>query len=99
MRQAASDRSLVSHLHVADVRRAFRQQRTNILQQVRRFNLIMCRHRADANLTVFLTNVREVFEATYVDEHRRHRQTEFHRRNQTVSAGENLGVFVLREQS
>ena len=54
--------------------------------------------RADANLAVLFTNVREILDAADVDEQRRLHQAQLHRRNQTVSAGENLCVFVLRQQ-
>src|ERR1041384_7336520 len=98
MGEAAADRALVAHLHVADVPGAFRKQRTNLLQQIRRFDLIMRGHRADPNLSVFFANVREVFDAADIYEKRRLCQTELHSRNQTVSAGEEFCVFVLGKQ-
>ena len=77
---------------------ALRQQRANLLQQVRRLDFVMRGHRAEANLAAFFANVRKVFDAAKVDEQRRLGQTQLHRRNQAVPAGENLCVFVLREQ-
>src|SRR5712692_10476488 len=55
-------------------------------------------HRADANLATLFANVREVLDAAKVDQQRRLCETQLHRRNQTVPAGENLCVFVLRQQ-
>src|SRR5258707_2783712 len=55
-------------------------------------------HRAEANLAALFANVRKVFDAAKVDQQRRLGQTQLHRRNQTRPAGENLCVFVLRQQ-
>src|SRR5439155_25737481 len=90
VRQAAADRAFVADLQVADLRSAFRKQRTNLLQQIRRFDLIMRGHRADADLSVLFANVREVFDAADVYEQRRLYESELHCRNQTVAPGENL---------
>ena len=57
MRDTAANRSFVTHLNVADALRTFRQQRTNLFQQIRRFQLVVSRRRADQNLIAFFTDV------------------------------------------
>src|SRR5262249_7408469 len=69
---------------------------TYLAQAVRRFELIVSRHRAYPNLTALFADVGEVFNAADVDENLRSRQPELHRRNQAVPTREDLrfvGVF------
>ena len=95
---AAADRALVADLHVANVSGALRQQRTDLLEQLRRFDLIMGGHRPDAYLVTLFANVREICDAADIDEQRRRRQPQLHRRDQAMPTGENFRVFVLRQQ-
>ena len=74
MRDAATNGSFVAYLDVADVTGAFRQQRTNLFEQVRRFKLVMRGHRSDAYLTIFFADIREVLDAGDIDKHGRHRE-------------------------
>src|SRR6185503_12429402 len=98
MRYAAADSAFVSHLDVANVRRALRQQRTNLLQQIRRLYLVMRGHGSDTNLAVFLANIRKIFDTADIHEQRRLREAQLHGRNQTVSTSENFCVFILSEK-
>src|SRR5438045_7631009 len=54
---------------------------------------------ADQNPVAFFADVRERFDARDVDEQLRLRETQLHRGNQTMTAGEHLrSVRILREQ-
>src|SRR6185369_7564722 len=68
VRQTAADSPLVAHLDVADTARAVRQQRTDVLQQLRRFQLVVRGRGADQNLISFFANVGERWDARDVDE-------------------------------
>ncbi len=69
------------------------------LQQRRRLELIMSGHGADGNLVAVLANVRQVLDATDIDEQCRLRQPQLHRRDKTVTAGEYLRVIWIRASS
>ncbi len=57
MRETAAYRAFVSHLNVSDAFAAFRQQRTDVTQQIRRFQLIMRCGSADLNQIAVFANV------------------------------------------
>src|ERR1041384_463824 len=84
MRDAAANRALVANLNVADALRTLRQQRTNPFQQIRRFQLIVRRSRADQNLIPFFTDIRERFDPGNIDQQGRLREPQLHRGYQTV---------------
>ena len=56
---APTNCAFVSHLDVANALCAFRQERTNLFQQIRRFQLIMSGRCTDQNLIAFFTDVCE----------------------------------------
>src|SRR6185295_2955395 len=100
MSQASADCSLVAHLDISNLSRAFRQQRANLAQAIRSLELIVSGHRADANLSALFANVGEVLDPAEIDEDLRRRQSKLHRGYQAVPTGKDLGVIgMLSEKS
>jgi len=100
MRQAAADRALVAHLHVAKMRGRLREQRAGAVQQVRGLNLKMRGGRPNSDLAALFANVSQVLDASDIDQHFRLRQPQLHCREKAVSAGQKFGVvFMLGQQA
>src|SRR6185437_6462285 len=95
MRDAPTNRALIAHLNVADALRTRRQQRTDLLQQVRRFQLVVRRRRADQDLVVFFADIRKRLDARDIDQQLRLRETQLHRGNQTMPTREHFRAIEI----
>src|SRR5258707_12236117 len=99
MDQASANRAAVAHLYVAKMRSRLRQQRTDTAQQIGRLNVVVRSHGANADLSTFLADVREVLDLADIDQHGGLHQTQLHRWNQAMATGQDLGViFVLSQE-
>ena len=63
VRDVAADRALVAHLRIGDQPRALDQQRALVLQQLRPDQLVLGRHRADANRAALLADALQLRES------------------------------------
>src|SRR5215217_9709 len=99
MRDTAANRSLVTYLNIANTLCALRQQRANLLQQIRRFHLVVSRRRANQDLAALFADVCERFDPRDIDEQLWLRETQLHGRYQTVPTSKNLcAVQIARQQ-
>src|SRR6185503_16239386 len=100
MSQASPDGSLVADLDIANLSRAFGQQRANLAQPIRSLELIVSCHRANANLSALFANVGQVLDPAEINEDLRRRQSKLHRGNQAVPAREYFCIIgMLSEKS
>ena len=100
MGDRAAERATVAHLRVADVSCGMREQRHVLAQQFGRLDVHVAGHRADGDVVAVVADVRQVGEATDVDQHARLGEAELHHRQQAVAAGDELGlVAVLADQA
>ncbi len=71
-----------------------------LVEQVAVLDVHVAGERADRDVVAGVADVRQVGDASDVDEHGRLRQTQLHQRQQAVPAGEELGVVaVLTDQA
>ena len=59
----------------------------------------MRRHRANYNFLVLLANTAQIGDAAEIDQRVRPRQAQFHRRQQSVPAGDEARLSVARDQA
>ena len=52
-------------------------------------------HGADANLSAFFLNIREIADAAEINEHLGLHQAKLHGRKQAVAAGQNFGIIFM----
>ena len=96
----AADRATVTDLGVADLAGGVRQQRHVLLQERRRLDVHVAGQGADGDVVAAVADVRQVAEATDVDQHGRLGEAELHHRQQAVAAGDELGlVAVLADEA
>ena len=99
MGQCATERAAVTHLGIANLVGGEGQQGNLLLQQRRRFEVVVARQGADGDLVTTLLDIRQVGNPADVDEHRRDGQSQLHERQKRMAAGQQLGLIaVLAEQ-
>ena len=98
MDETATQGAPVAHLHVADLRSEFGQERAFVAEQRGSFNVVVGRHRADGYVAAGRANVIEIGDAADVDNGLRLCQAQFHRRHQAVPAGQDFGVRAMQFQ-
>jgi hypothetical protein len=85
----------MSHLSVTYMTGCVGEQR-HFFEYKRRFLYIhVASQRTDRDEVSTVFDVREIFNATDVDEHRRLGQAKFHQRNQAVSTCQKLGFVAI----
>jgi hypothetical protein len=108
MRQAAANRAEIPHLHIADMVRSLREERTAFCKQRGRENLGVCRHGPDREATpvrlaapargrTFLDGTK-LANGSQIDERCRLRKTELHCRKQAMSTGKRTRIFAKPRQ-
>jgi hypothetical protein len=70
-------------------------QRTSLRHQRRRLDIGMPGQCADRDLVAFAADVVQLRQAVDVDQPARARQTQVHHRHQALTAGDDLGAFVV----
>jgi hypothetical protein len=98
VRDGAADRAAVADLRVADELRRPREHGAGALQDGVGDQLRVSSQRADRDAVAVVADVAELVEPAEVDEHRRPRDPELHRRDERVPAGEQLRVLVASER-
>jgi len=103
---AAPDRAHVAHLHVANSRRRFREQRTFLTQQCRTLDVVVRRRGADMQLPGLFADVVQVFQRAQVHKMVGGGEPQLHHGDETHSAckrlcaaGEQMQRFVERFRS
>ncbi len=92
MAKAAADRAAVSRLPVSDRKDGLRQQRQAPLDQLRKLDRALRRHRADRQLAALLANVGQTLDPVEVDQVIRIGNAQVEHRHQRLATGENPGV-------
>src|SRR6266436_625628 len=97
--EAAADRSHVAHHRIADVPGDLRQKRAPGLQKSGGFDGVVRGHGTDDESAAFLLDPGQARDLAEVDEVLGLGETKLHRRQEAVTAGQELGVvFVLGQE-
>jgi hypothetical protein len=94
----AADGAAVAHLRVGDQPGRLAQQRHPPLQDRRRDEVVLHRHRPDADGVAVLADATQFVDAVEVDQVRRLGEAQLHHRQQAVAAGQQLGITAERAQ-
>ena len=95
MGDAAAHRAPIANLHIADLACGFGQEPAFGRQQAMAFDGVMRRQRADGDGLMARRHFFQPADAAQVDDDRRRGKTQFHQRNQAVTAGEHFGVLAV----
>ena len=95
MSNGATDSSAVTNLWVTHVARSVCQEWRMLQHDGGLLNIHMACHCANGNVIASVTDVRQVGDASNVDEHCWLCETKFHQWQQAVATSEELGVFAV----
>src|SRR5258707_3593594 len=98
MDQTSANRAAVAHLYVAKMRSRLRQQRTDTAQQIGRLNVVVRSHGANADLSTFLADGREVLDLADIDQHGGLHHTQVQRSKHATATSHDLCVIFLGSQ-
>jgi hypothetical protein len=96
--QGATERASVTYLGITNLVCRIRQQGDLLLEQRRRFEVVMARQGPDGDLISTFLYVRKARNPTDVDEHRRGGEPQLHQRHERMAAGNQLGLVAVLDQ-
>jgi hypothetical protein len=99
VRETAADRAALTDREMADSRGGFGEQRTCIAHIGARGDIMVARHRADAQHLLVTLDARDIGHSRQIDEMRRSSKTHVHHWRQRLAARDDLCVeSELREK-
>ena len=95
MSDRTADRAAVTYLRIADVAGSMRQQRHVLGKDRTGLDVHVAGERANRDVVAGVADVRQVGDATDVDQDARLGEAQLHQRQQAVPAGQKLGVLTM----
>ena len=95
----AANGAAIANLRIADRGRHRREPRQSLLKHRRIGRVGMTRHGADDDRAALLLDTAQALDQRQIDERRRLRQPLLHHRQERMSAGQQLGLRVARQQT
>src|SRR5947209_8053866 len=95
MGNAATNRTAIAHLWIADNRYSLYQHREMLTDQIRVFDHLVGGHGTNGDRSIILADIGKATDSSQVDQMSRLRQAQFHGRKQTMTTRQELGFIAI----